>query len=240
MVTLCSAWPFSMSDFSDSVAVGQACTQAPQETHSESMKDSSWLAATLDSKPRPWMVSAKRALLLVAGAHAARADDALARVESEIGIRLVLLGIQVILALVAVAHLAQADDAGHVLQLAVAVRGAGEAIERMIRDVQLHHAAADVGELLVLGVTTMPCATGVVHEAGKPFMPSICTRHMRHEPNASSCLRGAELRNLDVRERRGAHHRSALGHRDLAAVDGQGNELLARPLRGAVIVLDNG
>src|ERR1700679_3448144 len=59
VVTLCSAWPFSMSDFSESVAVGQACTQAPQDTHSESMKDSSWLAATLDSKPRPWMVSAK-------------------------------------------------------------------------------------------------------------------------------------------------------------------------------------
>src|ERR1700722_10318200 len=59
VVTLCSACPFSMSDFSESVAVGQACTQAPQDTHSESMKDSSWLAATLESKPRPWMVSAK-------------------------------------------------------------------------------------------------------------------------------------------------------------------------------------
>src|ERR1700733_8402146 len=36
-------------------------------------------------------------------------------------------------------------------------------------------------------VTFMPGATGVVHEAGKPFMPSICTRHRRQEPNASSC-----------------------------------------------------
>ncbi len=35
-------------------------------------------------------------------------------------------------------------------------------------------------------VTFMPAATGVVHEAGKPFMPSICTRQRRHEPNASS------------------------------------------------------
>ena len=32
----------------------------------------------------------------------------------------------------------------------------------------------------------MPSATGVVQEAGKPFMPSICTRHMRQEPKASS------------------------------------------------------
>src|SRR5882724_2811782 len=55
---LCSAWPFSIKEFSDSVAVGQACTQAPQETHSESMKGTSWLADTVDSKPRFWMVSA--------------------------------------------------------------------------------------------------------------------------------------------------------------------------------------
>ncbi len=33
----------------------------------------------------------------------------------------------------------------------------------------------------------MPWATGVVQEAGRPFIPSICTRHMRQEPNASSC-----------------------------------------------------
>ena len=36
-------------------------------------------------------------------------------------------------------------------------------------------------------VTFMPGATGVVQEAGKPFMPSICTRHRRQEPKASSC-----------------------------------------------------
>ena len=59
VVTLCSAWPRSISVFSLSVAVGQACTQAPQDTHSEPRKLSFWLAATLESKPRPWMVSAK-------------------------------------------------------------------------------------------------------------------------------------------------------------------------------------
>jgi hypothetical protein len=32
----------------------------------------------------------------------------------------------------------------------------------------------------------MPAATGVVHEAGRPFMPSICTRQSRHEPKASN------------------------------------------------------
>src|SRR3546814_2149818 len=48
-----------MTDFSVSVAVGQACTQAPQETHSEARKSSAMPGDTLESKPRAWMVSAK-------------------------------------------------------------------------------------------------------------------------------------------------------------------------------------
>src|SRR5678815_456868 len=58
VTTLCSAWPSSITDFSESVAVGQACTQAPHETHSESRNESPWLAATFEAKPRPWIVSA--------------------------------------------------------------------------------------------------------------------------------------------------------------------------------------
>ncbi len=57
--TLCSAWPCSMTDFSISVAVGQACTQAPHDTHSESRKSSAAPADTTEAKPRPSMVSAK-------------------------------------------------------------------------------------------------------------------------------------------------------------------------------------
>ena len=58
VTTLCSGWPFAMTDFSIRVAVGQACTQAPQETHSESRKGLS-PAETMEAKPRPSMVSAK-------------------------------------------------------------------------------------------------------------------------------------------------------------------------------------
>ncbi len=50
--------PWAISDFSVSAIVGQACTQAPQETHSESKNASSCPATMLDSKPRPWIVSA--------------------------------------------------------------------------------------------------------------------------------------------------------------------------------------
>ncbi len=53
-----SGTPWSTTDFSIKVAVGQAWTQAPHETHSESKKLSA-LVATLDANPRPSMVSAK-------------------------------------------------------------------------------------------------------------------------------------------------------------------------------------
>ncbi len=48
-----------MTLFSSRVAVGQACTQAPQDTHSECRKSSSAPALTLESKPRPEIVRAK-------------------------------------------------------------------------------------------------------------------------------------------------------------------------------------
>ncbi len=50
--------PSSTTVFSSSAVVGQACTQAPHETHSEDMNDSPALADTFESKPRPSMVSA--------------------------------------------------------------------------------------------------------------------------------------------------------------------------------------
>ena len=59
VTTECSGLPMVITDFSFSVAVGQACTQAPQLTHSESMNASCADAETRASKPRPSMVSAK-------------------------------------------------------------------------------------------------------------------------------------------------------------------------------------
>ncbi len=55
-----SGVPISMIDFSCRVAVGQACTQAPQDTQSE-VSAVSVLAPkdTRLSKPRPSIVSAK-------------------------------------------------------------------------------------------------------------------------------------------------------------------------------------
>ena len=67
----------------------------------------------------------KSALHLFAGAHATRADDAFGRLIGEIGVRLVLAGVRMLVAIVAVTHVAQADGTSHVLKLAIAVRRAG-------------------------------------------------------------------------------------------------------------------
>jgi hypothetical protein len=120
------AWPSWITDVSVSVAVGQACTQAPHDTQSDSMNG--WLvpahtrleAAAADRQR-------ERALRLLAGAHAAVADDALGRVVREVRVRFVL-GLRVrgdrrACRRHRVSHFAQAHHAGHVLQLAVAVGG---------------------------------------------------------------------------------------------------------------------
>ena len=75
----------------------------------------------------------ERALHFFAGANAARADDALRRLELEVGVGCVFrlepvvhgpvgaLGENVVVAVVAVTHFAQAYGARHVLQFAIAV-----------------------------------------------------------------------------------------------------------------------
>ena len=57
-----------------------------------------------------------------------------------------------IFASVAVADLAQADGASLILQLAITVGRTGQAVQRVIGDVELHHALAKLGETLVLGM----------------------------------------------------------------------------------------
>ena len=59
-----------MIEFSCSVEVGQACTQAPHETHSDCMNGWSCPGDTRDSKPRPEIRQREGALDLPAGAHA--------------------------------------------------------------------------------------------------------------------------------------------------------------------------
>ena len=92
----------------------------------------------------------KRTLGLFAGAYAAVADDALGRVVGEVRIRLILLQLGVGLdrsTAFGVTHFAQANQTSHVLQFAIAIGGASQAIERVIGNVQLHHAATNICQL---------------------------------------------------------------------------------------------
>ncbi len=92
------------------------------------------------------------ALHLLTRPHAAAADDAFRRIVGEIGVAVILwqpLGIGLATGVVGlemrldrfIAHIAQANGTRHVLQFAIAVRRTGQAVQRMVGDVQLHHAA---------------------------------------------------------------------------------------------------
>jgi len=84
----------------------------------------------------------KGALDFLTGANTAGADDALAGVEAEIGVGAVGFRIQVVFPVGAVANFPQTHGSGHILQLTVAVGGAGEAVQGVVRDIQLHDIAA--------------------------------------------------------------------------------------------------
>ncbi len=154
----------------------------------------------------------KGALHFLAGAHAARADDALARIETEVGIGVVLLGFQVVLAFIAVAHFAQADHARHVLQFAVAVRGTGQAVERMVGDVQLHHAAPQIRQLRCLRAHLHARR----HRGGTGSGIALAAFDLDQAQAAGTecfeAVGGAQLGHLDARVHGRTHDRRALGH----------------------------
>ena len=182
----------------------------------------------------------KRPLHLVAGAHAARADDALGRIEGEVRVRLVFLGVEVVGAVVAVAHLAQADRTRHVLQLAIAVGRAGEAIERMVGDVELHDAATQGLELA--GLRTHLHAWGDRRGArGR----RACAAFDLDEAEAAGSERlegvgGAELGYRDARLGGCSHDRGPRRHLDDHAVDLQRDGLGGMRWRRTEVAFDGG
>ena len=175
------------------------------------------------------------ALHFLASAHAAIADDALGRIKGEIGVRLVLrLPIEigrailaredVVGAVVTVAHVAQPDRARHVLQFAVAVGGAGEAVERMVRDVKLHHAPADGGEAgrLRLDVDARRDRGGA---GGRRAVASLDLDEAKAAgAEGLNAVGRAELGNFDSRLHRGPHDGCPFRNRDTLPVNSQGNE----------------
>jgi len=126
-----------------------------------------------------------------------------------------------VLALVSVADLSQADGACHVLELAIAVGGAGQAVERMVGDVEFHHALADLLETVGLGRD---------HHAGRDRRRAGGRRAVaafdldQTKPAGAECLDrigGAELGHLNAGIHGSAHDRGAGRDRHLVAVDGE-------------------
>ena len=171
-------------------------------------------AETRLSKPRPSMVSAKVPCTSSQARTQREQTMHLRRIEGEIGVGLVLRpGVEVVRR----PHSRSAPRAGRRRRPCPAARSrrwrAGQAVERVVGDVELHHALAQLLAAAAVWVcTTMPAATGVVQEAGVPARPSISTRHSRHEPNASR-MSVAHSFGICVPDlHRGAHDRGALGH----------------------------
>ena len=167
------------------------------------------------------------ALHLLAGAHAARADDAFRGFEGEIGIGGVGRRLQMVRAVIAVAHVAQADVAGLGLQLAIVVGAAGQAIQRMVGNVELHDAAAQALQARRLGADDHPRfgrrrAGGGRALAALDFDQAEAARAERLD-----AVRRAEFGDRIVDQRGGGHHRRPRRHADLAPVDGQRDRRLA-------------
>ncbi len=129
------------------------------------------------------------------------------------------LGEHVVLAVVAVAHFAQADRARHVLQFAVAIGGAGQAVERMVGDIKLHHAAADFREPRILRRHLDARRDGRRARGRRTLAALDLAQAKAARAERVEAIGGAELRDLDAELHRGVHDRRALGNRDLAAID---------------------
>ena len=131
---------------------GQRCRRAG--LHARAARHAFGRKKVVDRKPgryfRPEPAAfdgeSKRPLHFVAGAHAARTDNALGRIKVEIGVGRVLRLPQMVIAL-AISYIAQADSARLILQLAIAVRSARQAVERVIGNIEFHHALAQLGKV---------------------------------------------------------------------------------------------
>ena len=175
------------------------------------------------------------ALNLLAGANAAVADDAFGGIVGEIRVRLVLGVFEVIFAIIAVTHLPQADGPCHVLQLAVAIGRAGEAIERVVGDVKLHHALAQLRKLFRL--CPHRHAFFDKRRAGGRRSPS--TRDFNEAQAARAewldRIRRTKLRDLGTEAHGGGHDGSTLRNTHGDAVDRQRHLLFRNADRRAVI-----
>ena len=167
------------------------------------------------------------ALHLFAGAHAARADDAFRGFKGEIGIGGVDRGFQMVRAGVAVPDVAQSDVPRLGLQLAIIVGAACEAIQRMVGNVEFHHAPAQALQARRLGADDHPGFRWRRARSGRSFSPFDFNQAEAARPEGLDAVRRAEFRDRIVDQSGSGHHRRPRRDAHLAAVDGQRDRRLA-------------
>ena len=177
----------------------------------------------LGREPAPLNGQREGALHFLAGPHAARADDALRRIEVEIRVGPVDRRGQMILALIAVAHVAQPNLAGRGLQFTIAVGGAGQAVQRMIGDVQLHHPPPQRPKIVADGVHLHARRDRGGTGGRRAAAPLDLDQAQAATAEAVQHVGGTQPGDLDAGFHRGAHDGGALRHRHIAAVNRQGH-----------------
>ena len=185
-----------------------------EETLALAGSDARTEAAPLDGQRQ-------RALHLIAGPHAARADDAGVGIKSEIGIALVFWQARVACALAGVAALAHAQRLRHLADLGARGRIGRNQRRGMIREVQVHHAAPQLGESLRLRMHLHALA----HQRGARSRIPLAALDL-HQAQAAGTeslevVGGTQLRNTRFHERCRPHDRSAFGHRGRDPIDFQ-------------------
>ena len=91
-----------------------------------------------------------------------------------------------VIALIAIANIAKAHGTCHILQFAIAIGSASKAIERMIGNIKLHHALADIFQTLGLSMDDQPFHCGCRAGGRSAIAAFNLDRQRRQEPNAST------------------------------------------------------
>ena len=135
----------------------------------------------------------------------------------------------------AVAHVAQAGHARHVLQLAVAIGAAGQAVQGVVGDVELHHPFAQVLQFGGLGAHDHARFGRRGARSREAFAAFDLHQAQTARAEGLQAVGGAQLGHLNARFHGRAHERCALGHLHRVAVDLQGHGFVGWDRRCAVI-----
>ena len=120
-----------------------------------------------------------------------------------------------------IAHIAQTNRARHVLQFAIAIGRAGQAVKRVVGDVKLHHPATQLFQLAGLGFHPDAGGNGRGARGGRAVAAFDFDKAEAAGAKGLKVVGRAELRHRDANLGGGAHDGGAFRHRHIEPVDVQ-------------------